>query len=610
MVVMSKPTSAGTLVCHSLPIAQLDALAGGRFDRYAIRTLQSVERSRRLLLLRAFLYYARLHSDATGPLPPVDDAWQLIIRAEGANRQVVEEMLADPQTGIWLGHTLRRLRGVNDDQAPLWFHVGQLHSFAVAAAVRAGIRADMAVPVWNGVALLPSLGYVRLPVDTGWNHAKVVVDTVVEISCAGAVTAIDPRSDQPSEGWFPAKWFRLGFEGKELSIRLDDDTAYRGLDNPTSPVPLPAAELDRWRKLLTEAWSLLVSDHPERAEDLAISMMSITPLPASFRFRPRSISVEDGFGAAILSEPYDAAQLAVTLVHEFEHSKLNGIRHVAELIDGDDPATGYAPWRDDPRPLGGLIHGLFAFTAIAEFWAVHRHRATGTDASFANFEFALWRRQASTVFRTIRNHQVLTTAGARFLDRIGERLAPLMNLPVPAEIAALAETAAVDHATAWRACHVVPDADRVAVLVNAWVTGAPAPPVTSGPQPAVCADRSGQRLDAKAALMRVQLTDPELFNRLHTEPDLVPGASPADVAFVAGDLDIAHKLYLEELALTPNRGPAWSGFGLTLAAMGEPETAEVVLGQPGTLRAVTARLTGNDRPAPSELAAWLRGCAG
>ena len=96
---MSNSWPVTTLPRHRLPLGQLDSLAGGTFDPSAISTLLSVERSRRLLLLRVLRDCARDHADALGPLSPVADAWDLLLSAESADRQVVEDMLADPQTG-------------------------------------------------------------------------------------------------------------------------------------------------------------------------------------------------------------------------------------------------------------------------------------------------------------------------------------------------------------------------------------------------------------------------------------------------------------------------------------------------------------------------------
>jgi len=588
-------------------VEQLDSLALGRFDQDAIRTLRSAQRSRRLLLLSALLHLARTRPDSTGPLPPVDVAWQLLLRAESADPGAVAGLLSDPQAGTWIGHALRRLRDVSRDRAPLWFHVGQLYAIAVAAAVLAGVGAELTVPVWAGDLVLPSLGCLRLPVDAEWSTAEVIVGATVQVRCAGTTVELDPRSDQPRDGWFPLHTIRSTMEGLDLVLRLDDLAPYRGLDNPARPAPLDATEVARWQAALDGAWRLLVLDHPDRARQLAAGMTSVVPLPATFRFRPRSSSVEDGFGSATVSEPHDAAQLAVTLVHEFQHSVVNGVRHLVTLTE-DDYLLGYAPWRDDPRPIGALLHGVAAFTAVAEFWAVHRVRLHGAEAALADFEFALWRHQTETVLRTVLGRPALTKVGARFIGKIAERLARLRAQPVSSPAGAEAEAAAMDHAAGWRACHLVPDADLVRTAAAAWAAGRPPP---RGAESMVEPGRRAQRLDAKAALIRIRIADPNLFAQLRAQQHLVArevdGASAADVAYVAGDLAAARHLYLTELSTTPNRAAAWSGLGLTLAATGQHRTAELLLRQPELARAVTKVVADNTgrQPPPDELAAWL-----
>lgn len=49
-----------------------------------------------------------------------------------------------------------------------------------------------------------------------------------------------------------------------------------------------------------------------------------------------------------------------TLVHEFQHIMLGGVLHVAPVHCAVQRQRSYAPWRDDPRPLGGLLQGVYA----------------------------------------------------------------------------------------------------------------------------------------------------------------------------------------------------------------------------------------------------------
>lgn len=600
---------------HRVPVAALEALAAGRHDGGALATLQAGEHSRRLLLLRAVLSYARIHHDSTGPLPPVDAAWRLLARAEGRAPDVVAEMLRQPHMGMWAAHTLRRLRGVSSDQAPLWFHVGQLHALAAAAAIRAGLHFSMTIPVRDGDALLPTLGYTHLPTDTSWSCAEVHTDSgAVRVRHADVhadvIVELPRQPDMSTPGWNRVRTLRTEDDGLSLVVRLEDMSPYRDLDNAAPPDPLVPETAVRWESLLHGAWKLLVRDHRQRAGELAQGMVALVPSPAVARFRPFSASVEDGFGSAILSEPYDAAQLAVTLVHEFQHSKINGIQHLVSLAAWDEQSWGYAPWRDDPRPPGGLIQGVFAFTAVTEFWAVHRALVTGREAELAQFEFALWRRQTWAALQLLREQPALTDIGRRFIAVIADRFTVLWPQPVPPEALMAANAAATDHFAAWRALHLRPDRRLVREATKAWLAGRP-PPTDQESDPAVepCADT--QPLDVKAVLARMRIADPAGFASLRSAPELpgrqVAGASPADVAYVAGDLVAAHRLYLAELSETPDRAGAWSGLGLTLAATNPGAAASTLLDRPELVKAISwevAATTGR-APAPEELATWL-----
>jgi len=607
-------SGADALPYHHILITQFDSLALGRFDPAAVAVLRSAAHSRRLLMLYTVRQLARNFTDATGPLPPVDDAWDLLRRAQSSAPEAVADILADPQLGTWGAHTLRRLRGVQDDDAPLWFHVGQLHALAVVAAIRAGIAGELAVPVRDSDVVLPSLGCLRLPVGLGWGHVAATVESgTVQLRDPNATVELDPNAAEPCADWFPLWSLRSTVDERTLTLRVNDLGPYRSLANPVPPAPASAATLTRWQHMLDEAWPLLVHDHPDRAGELAAAMTALVPLPAAeSRFRPESSTVEDGFGSAILSEPHDAAQFAVTLVHEFQHSVLNGVRHLTPLVlASDDDFLGYAPWRDDPRPLGSMIHGIFAFIAVAEFWATQRKRSHGVDADLADFEFALWRRQTRATLDDAQGRPGLTTMGARLLKLIATRLDSLDSLAVPDHIGAAADAAATDHAMGWRACHLTPDRELVRTTVAAWLAGQPVPCELHEAVSVVVPGRKPQRLDGKTALIKMRIADPDLFARLRAENHAVArevvGASPADVAYVAGDLAAARHLYLGELASGPDRAAAWSGLGLTLAAEGADQPARLLLSRPELARAISAAVAADTgrQPPPIALATWL-----
>ena len=79
-----------------------------------------------------------------------------------------------------------------------------------------------------------------------------------------------------------------------------------------------------------------------------------------------------------------ALRLAESLVHECMHLHLTLIEAVLQLV-GDDRASTFSPWRRRPRPLRGVLHGLYVFSAIDAFLRVLEHGGSlGSDeAAFA-----------------------------------------------------------------------------------------------------------------------------------------------------------------------------------------------------------------------------------
>jgi HEXXH motif-containing protein len=584
---------------HDISPAQLDLLAAGRHDDDVSTALRDLERSRRLLGLRLVVRHTRQDVGATGPLAPVDEAWRLFVEASRARPDVVAEMLARPQVGVWSAHVLRRLRGTVEDKAPIWFHIGYLHALAATAGIRAGLRFRMSIPVRDGIVVLPGLGSCGLSNPTDWTSAVIRSD--------GSEFTID--GVKIGRSWRPVRNFRVGAGAITAAVHLDDVDPYRGLDVLTPPEPLTESAALKWGADLAGAWDVLTRHHTSWSRELAAGLAVIAPRPAAFRFRPHSGSVGDGFGAAIIAAPHDAVQLAVTMVHEFQHSKLNAVDHLVSLTDGDPVLDCYAPWRDDPRGTWGLFQGVYAFAAIAEFWQVQRHHSTGVERDLAHFEFALVRAQVTRAIGTLKRRRSLTPTGHRFAERIEERLTALCSAAVPENVLTAAKAAVVDHRAAWRVSHLEPGGEHVRETARRWCAGRSAPsgevPTAVRPNPRV------PRLDVKAVLFRVLLSGAGEFSAaralLGTGDDVVADATEADFALVEGDPKRARDLYLEEISREEDRPGTWSGLGLALTATTPGPAAQALLRRPELVRAVrdeVARTTG-EAPDVRDLAGWL-----
>jgi hypothetical protein len=61
-------------------------------------------------------------------------------------------------------------------------------------------------------------------------------------------------------------------------------------------------------------------------------------------------------------------RLAESILHEAMHLKLTLIQSHIELVKPQSTETFFSPWRNVQRPLTGVLHGLFVFRAIQDFF--------------------------------------------------------------------------------------------------------------------------------------------------------------------------------------------------------------------------------------------------
>ncbi len=589
---------------HRLPSAAVAELVRGDGGPATLDLLLGAERSRRLLLLRML--------DEATDLGP---AWDLLGRVQRHAPAVLDDLLMYPQTGMWLTTALRRLRGsAARDEPPLWVVLGHFSALAAAAALRAELDFSLEVPVRHGRVPLPTLGCAELPVTERWATATVRAEgTRAVVETPGATVALPDPPGSPGPGWHPVRRLAVGPVERRLDVVLDDVDPYRTYPRPTEPSPLSEEAADQWRRVLGQAWEMLLRELPGTAEAMRRGVFSLTPTPARERFRPRSASAGDAFGGVEASEPDDAVQLAATLVHEFQHTKLGGLLHLTPLLTGraeEDTGLWYAPWRDDPRPIDGLLQGIYAFMGVTGFW--HARRAGAGQDAVPHFEFALWRAHVATAMEQIHRHERLTPVGAALLDSLRDRCAAWLREPVPEAPLALARLCADYHVMRWRAHHLRPPAPAVSEAVDAWLAGASGPPGSLSAEPAIVPDASARWLDSLAMLVRHRLdgADDGRFSPGDPEKSAaeVTGALTADALLAAGDADAARHAYIAHLTTEHDGAGAWAGLGQALRASGTaPEAAHILCHRPERARALHEAVTRttNTAPDPIALATWL-----
>lgn len=415
-----------TLLLHELSRRALTALAAGEADAAAIAELTTAELSKHRwwiidVVRAAHLTRHRNASRALAACELLDTTWE-------QDAAATESVIRHPSVAVWARRTYEACDG---GQATPGADPAGLAAVAAAAAIAARLDVEIEIPVVDGIAMLPGLGAARA---TG---QRALVRTAPGASRVGQV-AIPPDPGQDAPGWRGLRRIRAG----ALEVLLDDLDPFRAPDLPDLASHGDAAG---WRDVLTDAWTLLAGGHPVAAAEIAAVVSSIVP-----RSRPPTAAVSSSsagaFGAITMSLPPDAVTCAELLVHEVRHLVLGAVLDLAKLTESDDGSRYYAPWRDDPRPVSGLLQGAYAFSGVAGFW---RRQRLQESSGRGHVEFARWRAGAAQAVRTLQASGQLTDTGMEFAAEMARVLDRWQRDPVPVTAAEQAFHEARAHLERW-----------------------------------------------------------------------------------------------------------------------------------------------------------------
>jgi len=573
---------------HQLPWPFFTQLSAGPVGEPVMRRLRAGQLSKRKLQLRALI---ELMEAAGTPAR----SWSVLVAAERRNPDVVDELLLHPSAGVWLVRSLRKLSGTPVDSTPLRTDLDYLASLTGAAALRCRIPCTVEVPVVHGMTTLPTVGQLKLP--SAFPAGRAILETTADGSgtlralAGGASVEFTPSL--PSPGFVPVNRHTAECRGIRLSVEIDDRGPYRTFSSPVAPHPLSQPEYAEWTKLLDEAWRILTAHYPGFAAELAGGMSALIPLESEATFTGASSSI--AFGAIAMTRKNSAVDLAEALVHELQHSKVNALLDLVDLVDPNFGGLLYAPWRDDPRPASGLLHGILAFLTAVEFWRpqLRQDEAGGRHAWFS---YAHRRQQVRRTVDVLLASDALTDLGRRFVESLSDRLAAVEDAEVPAEFEEAVSLIANEQEATWRLRHLRADESWVAATADAWLAGDEAPR-----SPARAAElmpwRRSVPWSPRMDLLRLRCLAQRPRRR---------NVSAADAAYVRGDLRTAQASYVATILATPQDDQAWLGLGLTLGATGQ---RNALLTAPHLVLAVRDRLLGRGDPGnrPVRLVHWLAG---
>ncbi|SPE99759.1 FxsB family cyclophane-forming radical SAM/SPASM peptide maturase [Streptomyces sp. MA5143a] len=386
---------------HGLSWTHFDELSAGYGSSAAIRSLASAQSSQR----RALLAAAHRADGAGAGAATSARGWEAIRSLPPA---ALEVLLADPYLRVWAlacGQSVQRAEG----------HPAEA---ALSAVARTGGQLSLPVPFRRGPEgtgiHLPGLG--RLLLRAG-SPCQVLPEVTLTVS-GEAITVEGRRLDreQPPDGMIWQSLRRLSADG--LEVAFDDIDPSRGCYGYRPRPRLPESEFRSWQDMFREAWRLIRSEYPGYADAIAAGLVTVTPLAASSSGADVSATSRHAFGAVGIALPRSADDLALLLVHEYQHVKLGAMLDMFDLVDGTDVRRHEVGWRPDPRPLDAVIQGAYAHLAVADIWRARSRRgATAARPAAAGrppAEAEKWRRAVLDALDIMAGTGSLTALGHRF----------------------------------------------------------------------------------------------------------------------------------------------------------------------------------------------------
>ncbi|WP_406229547.1 HEXXH motif domain-containing protein [Nocardia sp. NBC_01009] len=533
------------------------SLSSGHGTEAAIATLSEGALLMRLILLRTLIAETTSRpeiADAAG----LSLAYQTLAELQRTHPAEVVTLLSYPHVGPWLAQVLQRLHAEPDDApTPLWADCGYLGWLAAAGNITCLPEGSINVVVRNGVVMLPGIGRAELgPAgDNGHCELHWTRDGALRFTRGTSTVLVPSRDDESDPAWLPLR--RLRGADAEREVFLDDLDPFRYLLDGQQPSRLTTTQTRTWQQDFAAAWELLRRDFDGYLVPMRSCLQSLAPLSAQPLAASTSHTAFNGVGCVYTTAPADPCQLALTLIHEVQHTKFTLLTDQIVLFDPDPVCRFYAPWRDDPRPIMGLLHGIYAFFGVTDFWRIHRH-ADCHRSMQANVDFELWRLQVEGAVAQASTSSLLTEAGSHFLNALSAEMRPWGEEDVPTAVRVAASEVAIAHRTFWQVRNLTPDIGGIAELAACWIAQAPRPECLP---PADHVDQTAVPNDHRRLHLPAQL---KLLDHAAAEALSIPEQPRGDRAYLAGDLAAAVALYTEELHIDPLRPQLWAGLALAL----------------------------------------------
>lgn len=420
---------------HTLPAGSFEAFAAGPGDVAGMTALTdmwlSVNRAMVASVAAASATGAGETDASAGgrERETAQAGWELLCALDGEHPDSVHAILTAPFTRAWAARCLRPPAHVDTSGGSgTALDRAHLAGLAAAAALHAGVRPELELPVRDGCLYVPTLGGLRVNADgrTGARLPRSALDRILAHQAAGKVAGAG-RADrhegerhegdrheakpweEPAGPWLPVRTL----DAAPLSFAVDDIDPFRSCEVPDVTGRLPPARWSLWSRALTEAATALGRELPGYADVMRIGLKAVVPLLPHASAHGHSATARHAPGAVCVALPPATDLLGELIVHEFQHVKLYSLLELHDLVDVTYPVRSTVPWHSLPRPVEGVLHGTYAYVGVAELWCSRMVNSTHETARDHFTRYRSWVREGlDALWRS----QALTTDGERFVQ--------------------------------------------------------------------------------------------------------------------------------------------------------------------------------------------------
>jgi uncharacterized protein len=389
-----------TSALSALPERLLTMVARGTNDGDAVRHLAG----RQLSINRDLVESV---GDELSGHPYAAEGWDLLMELDTLAPKACDLVLSHPYVRPWAVSCLKEATPADDR--------GYLCSIAAAVAIHAGVTSKLTVPVSADRIHLPTVGTAYLPISQALDTAVLTIEPGrLTFGVAGADLFVDLSNPQQPSWWQPSH--RSAPDG--MTVLIEDGDPFRDCHNWQPTGRLSPAEADSWVSTIAAAWRLIERETPQYADGLKAGLRAVVPLVPSAGLK--ASTARHAFGA-VAATFASAESLAIMLVHEFHHGKLGAVLDLVDLFDLSNDSKLSVGWRQDLRPVEGVLQGTYAHMAVADVWRC-RAAKSGPGQADAEKNYIQYRDWTAAAIETLRGSGALTDLGTCFVDQMAAEM--------------------------------------------------------------------------------------------------------------------------------------------------------------------------------------------